>query len=324
MIVTNANQIPQLRDQLVRRQIKLEKQVQPVIKRLLRVIGKDATALYISDRIIINTDNYESDMTTILRGHYGKTINKFGFGIREQFNIPIRKDINSDFNREKTLYTNNHSEEQAVIIMDTQQDVVERNTNKALAALAILLAGNVSPEQEQIISQQVAFIKQLPQSIQRQQLQFIIDSNQSVTQAMKDREFAKQMDIAFQQSSEGRSKVIATTETNDSANFATTTEAEVIVAPQNRDEAIAAGIAVALLQKQWVTVRDNRVRSTHVAAARQIVPIGSVFVVGGARLRFPTDSTLGAPPRETVNCRCKAITIITRAVVGGLGAEGLL
>ncbi len=315
MIVTNANQIPKLRDQLVRRQIKLEKQVQPVIKRLLRTIGKDATARYISKRIVINTDNYESDITTILRGHYRKVINKFGFGIREQFNMPIRKDINSDFNEKATIYTNNHSEDQAVVIMNTQQDVVERNVNKALFAVLLLL----ETPQEQLDA-----LRLLPQSIQRQQMQFLIDTNQTITRAMKDREFAKQMDIAFAQSSEGRSGVIATTETNDSANFATTTEAEVITAPQNRDEAIAAGIAVALLQKQWVTVRDNKVRSTHVAADRQIVPIGSTFIVGGARLRFPTDSTLGAPPRETVNCRCKAITIIGRAVVGGLGAEGLL
>jgi len=323
MIVTNANQIPQLRDQLVRRQIKLEKQVQPIIKTLLRTIGKDATALYISDRIIINTDNYESNMTTILRGHYGKTINKFGFGIREQFNIPIRKDINSDFNREKTLYINNHSEEQAVVIMGTQQAVVERNTNKALAALAILLAGNVSPEQEQIISQQVAFIKQLPQSVQTAQFQFLIDQSLA-SDVTKAREFSKQMDIAFAQSSEGRSQVIAITETTNSSNFAIQTEAEVIVAPQNRDEAIAAGIAVALLWQVWSTQRDNVVRATHVAADRQRVRIGAPFRVGGSLLKHPGDNSLGAPAKETTNCRCFVIIILIEAIIGGLGAEGLL
>jgi uncharacterized protein with gpF-like domain len=315
MIVTNANQIPQLRDKLVRKQIKLEKQVQPVIKSLLRIIGKDATAIYIRNRRIINTNNYESDMTSILRGHYRKVIDKFGFGIREQFNIPIRKDINSDFNAEASLYINNHSEDQAEVIMNTQQDVVERNINKALFAVLGLL----ETPQEQLDA-----LRLLPQSIQRQQMQFLIDTNQTITQATKNREFAKQMKIAFTQSSEGRASVIATTETNDLANFAMQTEAEVIVAPQNRDEAIAAGIAVALLQKEWVTVRDNKVRPTHVAADRQIVPIGTPFRVGGARLQRPSDSSLGAPPRETVNCRCKVFTVISRAVVGGLGAEALL
>jgi hypothetical protein len=311
MIVTNTNLIPQFRDQLVRKQIKLEKQVQPVIKTLLRVIGKDAAALYIKDRRIINTDNYESDMTTILRSHYRKVINKFGFGIREQFNIPIRKDINSDFNAEAILYTANHSEDQAAVIMNTQQEVVERNINKALFAVLLLIT--LEDQQGQLEA-----IRLLPQSIQRQQMQFLIDTNQTVTQAIKDREFAKQMKIATALSSKGRSKVIAITESNNSSNFAMTTEAEVIAAPNNRGEAIAAGIAVAVLQKEWVTVRDNKVRSTHVRADRQRVAIGTPFIVGGFRLNRPSDSSLGAPAKETVNCRCKAITVTGRAAEGFL------
>ncbi len=323
MIVTNASQIPQLRDQLVTDQIKLEKQVQPKIKTLLRDINRDATAFYISRREIINTDNYESDMTTILRGHYRKVIDEFGTGIRDQFNIPIRKDINSDFNLASTGYINNHSEDQAMIIMDTQQNVLERNTNKALAAVAILLAFNLSDDQGQFVTAQVNSIKLLPQSIQTSQLQTLINQNPA-SQETKNREFAKQMRIFSNTSAPGRAGVISTTETNDSLNFATTTEAEVIAAPQNRDEAIAAGIAVALLQKQWVTVRDNKVRSTHVLADRQRVRIGTPFIVGGFLLPRPSDSSLGAPARETARCRCKAITIIGQAVVGGLGSEGLL
>jgi len=331
MIVTNASQIPQLRDQLVTDQIKLEKQVQRPIKTLLSNINRDATALYISTRRIANTNNYESDMTTILRGHYRKVIDEFGTGIRDQFNIPVvkqfnpieeKKDINSDFNLASTGFINNHSEDQAVIIMNTQQDVLERNTNKALAAVAILLAFNISKDQGQFVTAQVNSIKLLPQDIQTSQLQILIDQNPA-SQAIKNREFAKQMLIASNNSAPGRAGVIATTETNDSLNFATTTEAEAIAAPQNRDEAIAAGIAVALLQKQWVTVRDNKVRSTHVRADRQRVRLGTPFTVGGFRLQRPSDSSLGAPAKETARCRCKAITIIGQAVAGGLGAEAL-
>lgn len=56
--------------------------------------------------------------------------------------------------------------------------------------------------------------------------------------------------------------------------------------------------------KQWVTVGDANVRSTHITADRQVVGIDDAFIVGGFKMRFPGDTSLGAPIREWVNCRC--------------------
>lgn len=54
----------------------------------------------------------------------------------------------------------------------------------------------------------------------------------------------------------------------------------------------------------WNTRRDDRVRPTHVVADRQKRPIDEMFTVGGYALAFPGDTEHGAPPEETVNCRC--------------------
>jgi hypothetical protein len=50
-------------------------------------------------------------------------------------------------------------------------------------------------------------------------------------------------------------------------------------------------------------------RPAHAAAhyAQQTVAIDKPFRVGGERLMFPTDSSLGAGPEMTINCHCVAL-----------------
>lgn len=57
-------------------------------------------------------------------------------------------------------------------------------------------------------------------------------------------------------------------------------------------------------KKRWKTFGDSKVRPTHKDAAGQTVPIGEPFTVGGYKLMFPCDSSLGAGAEEIVNCRC--------------------
>lgn len=53
---------------------------------------------------------------------------------------------------------------------------------------------------------------------------------------------------------------------------------------------------------RWVTVHDNRVRPTHVAADGQVQDLGTPFHVGDAHLLYPGDPA--GPIKETANCRC--------------------
>lgn len=57
--------------------------------------------------------------------------------------------------------------------------------------------------------------------------------------------------------------------------------------------------------KIWKTVGDERVRHTHVSLANKRSPFSVPFRTSrGARLLFPTDTSLGAPAYEIINCRC--------------------
>ena len=57
--------------------------------------------------------------------------------------------------------------------------------------------------------------------------------------------------------------------------------------------------------KQWVTMGDMKVRSSHASANGQTVQINSPFIVGsGAMLMFPGDTSLGASVKDWINCRC--------------------
>ena len=57
-------------------------------------------------------------------------------------------------------------------------------------------------------------------------------------------------------------------------------------------------------RKRWKTFGDSKVRPSHANAGGQTVPIDKPFTVGGYRMMFPGDSSLGAPASEIVNCRC--------------------
>lgn len=57
--------------------------------------------------------------------------------------------------------------------------------------------------------------------------------------------------------------------------------------------------------KQWLTMEDSRVRDTHRAIDRQIIPIDDFFRVGDASMLYPKDVDNASDfPEEYVNCRC--------------------
>lgn len=57
-----------------------------------------------------------------------------------------------------------------------------------------------------------------------------------------------------------------------------------------------------LLQKQWQTESDERVRVSHRAVDGQVQDLGMPFYVDGFPMMFPGDPL--APPELVVNCRC--------------------
>jgi len=59
-----------------------------------------------------------------------------------------------------------------------------------------------------------------------------------------------------------------------------------------------------VMTKRWIARRDGRERRSHGEANGQVVLQNELFTVGGYKLKFPGDSSNGAPAKEVVNCRC--------------------
>lgn len=56
--------------------------------------------------------------------------------------------------------------------------------------------------------------------------------------------------------------------------------------------------------KQWLTMKDEKVRIAHALVDGQTVGIDEYFKVGGYEMLYPMDTSRGATPDMTQNCRC--------------------
>jgi len=103
----------------------------------------------------------------------------------------------------------------------------------------------------------------------------------------------------------GRRPTIVTTETQVPAEVAKLTEAEILsgIIPS-----IFGGEPTQIeVTKIWVAIGDSATRDTHLNADGQERKANKPFSVGGFLLKVPGDSSLGAPLKETANCRCAAV-----------------
>ena len=97
---------------------------------------------------------------------------------------------------------------------------------------------------------------------------------------------------AYTDKKKKRSRKIAYSEVHESANYGTME---------------AASSLYRALDKVWVSKMDGRQRDAHGAAHGQRKRLDQHFIVMGERLNFPGDSSLGAGPELTINCRCQVI-----------------
>ena len=86
--------------------------------------------------------------------------------------------------------------------------------------------------------------------------------------------------------SDKRAKLLAEEETNTFLNRS------------DYEEAIQSGMK----RKQWLTMKDHRVRNTHYEVDDEIIPINDDFIVGGCKMAFPRDTK--GNPEEIAGCRC--------------------
>lgn len=86
-----------------------------------------------------------------------------------------------------------------------------------------------------------------------------------------------------------------------------------ITAAQNAgrmDSYIAAEKLGIQIRRKWVCTKDARTRFSHGMADGQIVEgTKTPFIVGGYKMMFPGDKSMGAPGHEIYNCRCTTRTV---------------
>ena len=60
-------------------------------------------------------------------------------------------------------------------------------------------------------------------------------------------------------------------------------------------------------RKEWITVSDSKVRPAHISAHGQVRFMDNPFDIGGDKLGYPGDTSLGARVGNVAYCRCAAI-----------------
>ncbi len=106
----------------------------------------------------------------------------------------------------------------------------------------------------------------------------------------------KRVNTVFTSFETGRAKTIARTEVSNALNFGT-------IEGYNQSNVVK--------EKQWVTARDELVRTTpfdHTAADGETVSMKEDFMNTGEPLEYPTDPS--GSPGNVINCRCNMIPIV--------------
>jgi len=144
-------------------------------------------------------------------------------------------------------------------------------------------------------------------------LQEIIVSAAAAGIPLTNKDVAKQTKDKFITDSKGRLPTIGITQTQQAAENAKHVEMDALV--RNNAVFVKAGIDLAKdkIEKTWVPILDSRTRAAHAAADLQTVDFNGVYTVGGQQLRFPGDTSLGATPNNTINCRCSSVKSIKRS-----------
>lgn len=120
------------------------------------------------------------------------------------------------------------------------------------------------------------------------------------------------IDSEFQELADDYGKVVgkATAEhpddpwyfSRDRIIFDSENESETVWSKIDYDDAVMQGKT----HKQWISMRDKRVRETHSKVDAVTKRIYEPFLVGESLMMYPKDTSMGADASEIVNCRCIA------------------
>lgn len=257
-----------------KRKIRLEKRFEPVIKSLFARMAKDFENRYIATGQILDFRVFKDDWTGALKRQY----------------VRVGKE-----------FTNNARKSAILGLLIKQEDELIIEEIAAIAAAYAIFAQSLSVTQ-------AAFIINTSNkdAVDAVLLSLRELREENLFREPTNTEVARRSSKKLRKSFKGRVGLIANANTQNPAEEAKSIEAKVIakqpVLPFQTIEDVPKRTI-----KQWADIGDGRERVTHAVANGQKVDINEVFTVGGFSLKNPGDGSLGAPLKETANCRCSQI-----------------
>lgn len=121
-------------------------------------------------------------------------------------------------------------------------------------------------------------------------------------------EIAKESRKVLRDKLRSRESTIAEFETQKAAEGAKSIERDLYKSIANDSVFLLTSDQILTIESFWVTIGDSKVRPAHREADNTKKQPEGYFIVGGQRLLYPGDTSLGASLDNVINCRCSEIT----------------
>ena len=216
----------------------------------------------------------------------------------EQLWVERLKDLLlTHYKRCSAVFAKNLERQLDIVATEEQKDAIDTNLALFFALEASMTASELLKTTE----------KNADRAIQLADLERVDHEEETGSQMAKVTYAAIAANL-FRQRLKSRLKTVTTTETQKAAEVSKLVEVEVITNGTTTINSPGSSMRLSG-KKDWFAVLDNKTRKDHVEAdhTQHDVPVNKPFIVGGYKMMYPGDRSLGAPIKQWINCRCICI-----------------
>lgn len=214
---------------------------------------------------------HNNDIAAIIAKHYDRVGNSFSDNLEQQLGTPTnRAQVRNDTETRIKIHNNIEAFKNSQYIANTNVKQMHDSRNEVIIAAALL---GLFLTQRQVANQASAKLA---------------------------RKYAPRVPLIAMDNTQNAA------ENAKQAEYGALVENDAVAGGVNFGAAGAAGTAL----KTWIAILDGKTRPAHAAADGQTVPYNQPYIVGGERLRFPRDVSLGASLGNVANCRCSSVPVV--------------
>lgn len=272
----------------LKEKVKLERRMVKDLNKLFNGISRDLFMFVEDTGTSQSSSLYSDDLRAIHNSQVRRVTNSFGTNI-------------TDFLEDK------QNSKREPIIRDLNK--ISKNMGTSTPKLIQEIRGNTRIQSREINTSKINDdIFLISETIQK-------DLDDAILKAINDnpdgspKKIAKAASKNFKKRSKSRADTIAASFTQSSAERSKQIERENFFNVRNGFHSMEIGLPKIDEESTWITIGDSVVRISHLEADNTKSK-GGIFTVGGEKLKFPGDRSLGASASNTINCRCSAVTTI--------------